>query len=107
VVITGGWHHPKSYPFSMEFTVVTDGGTLDFSSEGRPLALYNADGEKQTLDCSEADGYAEELKYFIDCAAHNRKPALCPPEESALAVKLGRLMIASREKNGEKIACSF
>ncbi len=22
VVITGGWHHPKSYPFSMEFTIV-------------------------------------------------------------------------------------
>jgi len=20
VVVTGGWHHPKAYPFSMEFT---------------------------------------------------------------------------------------
>ena len=107
VAVTGGWHHPKAYPFSMEFTVVADGGTLDFSSEGRPLALYNANGEKQALECSEADGYAEEVKYFIDCAAHDRKPELCPPEESALAVKLGRLMVASREKNGEKIACNF
>jgi predicted dehydrogenase len=25
VVVTGGWHHPKAYPFSMEFTVVSDG----------------------------------------------------------------------------------
>lgn len=34
VVVTGGWHHPKSYPFSMEFTIVADGGTLEFSSSG-------------------------------------------------------------------------
>jgi len=107
VVLTGGWHHPKSYPFSMEFTVVGDGGTLDYSSEGRPLVLYAGDGEKQVLDSVEGDWFAEELKYFVDCAAHNRKPELCPPEESALAVKLARLMVESREKNGEKIKCSF
>jgi predicted dehydrogenase len=91
----------------MEFTVVGDNGTLDYSSDGRPLALYGANGEKQVLDSPEADWFAEELKYFVDCAAQGRKPALCPPEESALAVKLARLMVRSREKNGERIACSF
>src|SRR5262249_21629528 len=44
VIVTGGWHHPKAYPFSMEFTVVSDGGTLEFNSSGRPLALFGADG---------------------------------------------------------------
>src|SRR5439155_2227902 len=39
VVVTGGWHHPKPYPFSMEFAVVSDGGTLEFNSAGRPLTL--------------------------------------------------------------------
>jgi predicted dehydrogenase len=107
VAISGGWHHPKAYPFSMEFTVVADGGTLDYSSEGRPLALYRADGEKQAVDASDADWFTEELRYFVDCAANGRKPELCPPEESALAVKLARLMVTSREKNGEKIECSF
>jgi predicted dehydrogenase len=107
VVIAGGWHHPKAYPFSMEFTVVADGGTLDYSSEARPLALYGENGEKQLLDPADADWFVEELKYFVDCAAHGRKPELCPPEESALAVKLTRLMVESRNKNGEKIACSF
>jgi len=24
VVVTGGWHHPKAYPFSMEFTLISD-----------------------------------------------------------------------------------
>jgi predicted dehydrogenase len=107
VVITGGWHHPKSYPFSMEFTIVADRGTLEFSSEGRPLALYGANGEKQALEYSQADGYAEEIKYFVDCVADGRKPELCPPEESALAVKLTRLMVEARKKNGEKIACNL
>jgi predicted dehydrogenase len=107
VAIAGGWHHPKSYPFSMEFTVVADGGTLDYSSDGRPLALYGAQGDKQVLDSAEDDWFVEELKYFVDCASHGRKPELCPPEESAMAVKLARLMIESRNKNGEKIACSL
>ncbi|MBZ5596013.1 MAG: Gfo/Idh/MocA family oxidoreductase [Acidobacteriia bacterium] len=105
--IMGGWHHPKAYPFSMEFTVVGDDGTLDYSSDGRPLALYGANGEKQILDSAEDDWFIEELKYFVDCAAHGRKPELCPPEESALAVKLARLMVESRKKNGERIACSL
>jgi hypothetical protein len=91
----------------MEFTIASDGGTLDYSSEGRPLALYGADGEKQSLDSAEGDWFTEELKYFVDCAAHGRKPEMCPPEESALAVKLTRLMVESRKRNGEKIACSF
>ena len=54
VVITGGWHHPKSYPFSMEFTIVGDSGTLEYSSDGRPLALYGADGEKQIVDAADS-----------------------------------------------------
>jgi predicted dehydrogenase len=107
VVITGGWHHPKAYPFSMEFTIVGDGGTLDYSSDGRPLALYGADGEKQALDTGEADWFTEELKYFVHCAEHGQEPELCPTEESALAVKLTRRMVESRERNGERIACSF
>src|SRR5579864_4634359 len=107
VVITGGWHHPKSYPFSMEFTVVAEEGTLDYSSEGRPLALYRADGEKQVVDPGETDLFTEELRYFTDCVTQAKQPELCPPEESALAVKLTRLMVESRKNNGERLACSF
>lgn len=107
VVVTGGWHHPKAYPFSMEFTITCDSGTLDYSSEGRPLALYPADGEKQAIETCDADWFAEELKYFVDCAANGRKPERCPPEESAAAVKLTLLMVESRKKKGEKIACKL
>jgi predicted dehydrogenase len=108
VAISGGWHHPKSYPFSMEFTVLSEGGTLEYSSLGRPLTLYRADGEVEALEPQgEQDWFQAELAYFIDCAAAGRKPELCPPEESAAAVKVTRLMLESRKKNGEKMACSL
>jgi predicted dehydrogenase len=107
VVVQGGWHHPAAYPFSMEFTIVADGGTLEFSSAGRPLAEYAADGRPHPLDVPDADGYRAELEYFLDCAAHGRKPLECPPVESATAVRLARLMLESRGRNGEKMACRF
>jgi predicted dehydrogenase len=107
VVVTGGWHHPKAYPFSMEFTVVSDRGTLEFSSAGRPLTLYRGDGSEQSLAQPEVDIFAEELKYFLECATAGRQPALCPPRQSAQAVLLARYMLESRKRNGEKIACRF
>ena len=107
VAITGGWHHPKAYPFSMEFTIVADGGTLEYSSAGKPLSLFAADGSEQAVSTPDGDFYQAEIEYFLECAGQGRRPELCPPEESAAAVKLAHLMLESRRKNGEKIACNF
>jgi predicted dehydrogenase len=106
-VISGGWHHPKSYPFLMEYTVVADGGTLEYSSLGRPPALYRADGESQPLAMEEKDGYRAEIEYFLECCRHGRSPALCKPEDSAGAVALARLMLEARKRNGDKIPCDL
>ncbi|HLY20031.1 MAG TPA: Gfo/Idh/MocA family oxidoreductase [Bryobacteraceae bacterium] len=107
VVLSGGWHHPAAYPFSMEFTIVSDGGTLEFDSAGTPLAEYGADGLQHALDVPDTDGYRAELEYFLECATHGWKPLACPPEESAAAVKVALLMLESRRKNGEKIPCKL
>ncbi len=90
VIITGGWHHRKAYPFSMEFTVITDRATFEFSSlsENTGVTVYGADGEASQLSLPETDGFVAEMRYFNDCCTNNRKPELCPPEESAAAVKL-------------------
>ncbi len=87
VTITGGWHHPKSYPFSMEFTIVAEGGALDFHSGLRRLTLYRADGEEEKPALADGDGFAAELRYFVECASAGRWPEACRPEESAEAVK--------------------
>lgn len=107
VLITGGWHHPKSYPFSMEYTIVTDGGTLDYSSAGREPALYREDGTEELLKAGERDGYAAELEYFAECVRTGTQPEICPPAESADAVKLTRLMVEARNMNGERLECNL
>jgi predicted dehydrogenase len=105
VVITGGWHHPKAYPFSAEFTVVADGGTLEYNTAGSPLTLYQADGVSAPVTVEERDGFAAELEYFVACAASGSKPVRCPPKDSAMAVRLALKMLESRKRNGERIEC--
>jgi predicted dehydrogenase len=106
-VIAGGWHHPKSYPFSMGYTVVSDGGTVEYSSLNSPPALYSSDGEREALLMEETDGYRAEIEYFLDCCRRNASPELCKPEDSANAVALTRLMLEARKRNGEKIPCDL
>lgn len=106
VVIEGGWHHPGSYPFSMEFTVVSDAGTLEYSSAGTPLTLYSASGSADAIRLdAESDPFVQELAYFAQCVRTREQPALCPPTESALAVKIAGCMVESRSKKGEPVEC--
>jgi predicted dehydrogenase len=107
VAISGGWHHPAAYPFSMEFTIVADNGTLEFNSANAPLAEYGADGRQHPVEVPATDGYRAELEYFLECATRGAEPLACPPEESAAAVKLAHLMLESRARNGEKMACNL
>jgi predicted dehydrogenase len=107
VAISGGWHHPAAYPFSMEFTVVSEHGTLEFNSAGGVLAEYGADGLQHAVEVPATDGYRGELEYFLGCATRGEKPLECPPEESAAALRLAHLMLESRKRNGEKMACDI
>ena len=107
VAVTGGWHHPKAFPFSMEYTIVADGGTLEFDSAGVPLTLYGADGEAHKVAAPEVDGYEQEIRYFVECVSEGKAPARCLPEESSSAVKVALLMVESRKRNGERIACNL
>jgi predicted dehydrogenase len=106
-VITGGWHHPKSYPFLMEYTVVTENGTAEYSSSGCPPTLYLADGEVEKLAIKEQDGYRAEIEYFLDCCRSGESPSLCPPEDSANAVALALWILESRRRNGQRIPCQL
>lgn len=105
--ISGGWHHPKAYPFSMEYTVVMEKGTVDYSSQGRPPALYGADGCEKLLPAADTDGYAVEIEYFIGCCQSQRGPEACLPEESAAAVATMRMLLESRNRNGERMPCEM
>ena len=105
VVLAGGWHHPNSFPFSMEYTITCDGGTIDYNSAGSPSAIYQADGAKTDLPADGKDGYLAEIEYFAKCCVEGKPPIDCAPGESAAAVKLALLMLEARSQQGEKIAC--
>jgi predicted dehydrogenase len=101
VIVTGGWHHPKSYPFSMEFTVVAERATFEWPFGAPELREYKADGSTLAHQLPVSDVFAAELTYFADCVRANRKPDFCPPEQSAQAVSLMRLILESRNRKGE------
>ena len=107
VVITGGWHHPKAYPFSMEYTVSADGATFEYSSTHGGVTRYDAKGESTAVDLPQEEAFEAELRYFVECCRSGKTPDLCPPEESANAVKLALAAVESRVQGGEKIACKF
>ena len=106
-VVSGGWHHPKSYPFRAEYTVVADKGTIEFTSGNGAPMLYRVDGSSGQLDLATTDGYQGEIEYFVECCRTGQQPALCPPEESAAAVKLMRMLVEARNENGGRIPCKL
>jgi predicted dehydrogenase len=104
VVVSGGWHHPAGYPFSMEFTLVCDEGTLDFRSGDRPLTLYRADGSSEAVEIAGQDGFEAELAAFAAACQAGKAPAVCPPEESAHAVAMASAADASRHSAGRPVS---
>ena len=104
VVISGGWHHPAGYPFSMEFSIVLEGGTLDFHSDVRTLTLYRGDGSVEEPPLPETDGFQAQLQAYLDACGSGQAAKRCPPEESALATRMTLAARASREQDGAAIA---
>jgi predicted dehydrogenase len=103
-VVSGGWQHEGAFPFSMEYSVTLDKGTIEFHSAGRPPTVY-AETER-ALPLDSCDGYTSEIAYFVECCGTGRQPERCPPRESALAVEVMRALLAARERNGRKVLCS-
>jgi predicted dehydrogenase len=110
VTVTGGWQHSSAFPFSMEYSVTLDGGTVEYSSAGRVPTLYG-DGAEQILALPgneyAGDGYAGEIGYFVECCVAGKQPERCPPRQSADAVKLMLRMLEARIGNGEKMKCQL
>jgi predicted dehydrogenase len=87
----------------MEYTVSADGGTIDYSTDNRPPTLYKFDGEKEALDLETVDGYAAEIAYFAECVNEGKQPLVCSPRDSANAVHLAHVLLASRAAGGQRL----
>lgn len=78
VEITGGWHHPKSYPFSMQFTVVTDAATMDWNMGEPDLRVYRADGEPEPRKLGEYDPLRARTRIFRALRTCRSAPGFLP-----------------------------
>ncbi|MCU1324381.1 MAG: putative dehydrogenase [Acidobacteriaceae bacterium] len=103
VKIEGGWFAPE-VPFSAGFEIAGQESTLSFQ-EGKLQQLLPSGSQPVTLP--ENDEYLDEVAYFIECCEKNRAPELCPPSESAQAVRVANLLKASREQNGKDVPCKI
>jgi predicted dehydrogenase len=96
-LVTGGWHNRGEYPFSMEFTATFEQDTIEFSTASKV----------GVVESPAAAGYKAEIAHFTEAVNENRQPPLCPPQESADAIKLTHLAIEARKQKGEKVPCNF
>lgn len=103
VIVSGGWHHPASFPFSMEFTILCEGGTLDYSSDKPGLRLHTAGGEAVDVELPDQDGFVGELQAFVDACDSGRPAALCPAEDSAQSLRMALAMNRSRAAGGDPV----
>lgn len=105
VRVQGGWFPPGN-PLSMGFQVRAERAELRFGPDGLSL---NASGSSSNLSRERKQPeeiYRKELAYFMNCWETGASPTRCPPEESAMALKLALLIKESRAKEGEQIKCS-
>lgn len=95
VTVEGGWLIGPTYPFSMTAFVQFEQGTLAFGMEpGVDLVIHHKEGKKEIPELRAGQGYAWELRYFLESLAEKKPLELCPPEESRDAI---RMALAAQE----------
>jgi predicted dehydrogenase len=100
VQVEGGWF-AAGVPFSASFEIETAEKRLTFRNG--VLLLKEQDGSERVVDIPQHDPYFDEIAYFVDCCRRNVSPDLCPPTESAAAVKLANLLKTSRDANEKEL----
>ncbi len=95
VSIESGWYEDQSVAFTASFRAVFEKGNLVLTKEGKLLdcdkeaALEAPEDNNDTgINISNTDGYAGEIKYFIDCIKSGEQNSLATPESAAATISL-------------------
>ncbi len=89
IVAEGGWHFNAPFPFNMSFHISCERATLEFDAgREKTLAVHTGEGRTEYPSHSNATGWEEELKYFVNCVMEGKSVDLSPPEESKTAVEI-------------------
>ena len=89
----GTWYH-TGIPFDASFLAVFENGYLklagDLYRNGEKVALGESSTANEDLgiNVGNSDGYASEIRYFMNCIKENKAPEMVTPESSFNSVKL-------------------
>ncbi len=84
----GSWLLTKG--FQMAFTIHCERATLDFDLARGADALQLSEPGKavQAIKLEGTDGYGEEIRYAVDCAAQRRRPAIVTACDGVTALEI-------------------
>ena len=84
----GSWLWPDG--FNMSFTLHCERATIDFdlSRGSEALRLQGAGKKLRTIKLKNADGYGEEIRYFVDCVARGEKPVVMTAQDGLAALEI-------------------
>ena len=93
VETVGGWYN-AALPFHAEYTAIFENGYVESRGgkvvkNGEEVSLEVTETSENTgINLSGADGYSDEIRYFMDCIKNNREPERVSPESSLKSVEL-------------------
>lgn len=76
--------------FNMSFTVNFARATVcfDFARSGDTLQLSETGKKPRLLKLAKTDGYAAEIKYFVDCVARGERPQIVTAQDALTALEI-------------------
>ncbi len=86
------WELPKNFPFTAEYLVRFEKGTLVL--KGGVLTLYTNEGN-EVIELPTDNAYSMEVVDFIDCIRKDRESEINPPEASLESLRLALAEIES------------
>jgi predicted dehydrogenase len=103
VTAEGGWNYPPEWGFQMGFEAIFENAVIEFNSRVSPtLMITGKKGPRKPMpftspkagktsgtkgNISSLGGYANELRYFIDCIEAGRHPEIATPQQGAESVR--------------------
>ena len=86
VSIRGDWGYPQSYPFSATWQVNFENGCAVLDKDEK-ITLYT-DEKQETVNLTNLDSFASEIKYFVEIIRDNLENTKNPPEGTVKTMEL-------------------
>jgi predicted dehydrogenase len=76
------------FGFSMRYTVNFENATADFDLARKDPLLLTTGGKTASVDAGPGHGYEPEVRYFVDCVAKGKKPAIVTADDGLQSVEI-------------------